>query len=145
MTFPTNTTRNQHLCMLLKPGFKVIEKRDKYYLEKDTVENSRGERLFARGPAFVLVETPGGYQFWVGVTHQKSKSGNSVDVTKWRIRECARTHQILKELEHSGKGNGDVLFMGDMNDELGYQEFEQEAGGDAIATLVGPKEDGLVL
>src|SRR4051812_18775050 len=146
IVFPTNSERHQQLGLMLKPGFKVVERRDQYYLEKDPGGgNERGDRLFARGPAFCLVQSPGGYQFWVGVTHQKSKSGNSVDVTKWRIRECARTHQILKELEHSGKGNGDVLFMGDMNDELGYQEFEQEAGGDAIAALVGPKEDGLVL
>jgi endonuclease/exonuclease/phosphatase family metal-dependent hydrolase len=146
IVFPTNTERHQSLALMMKPGWKVLERRDQYYLEKDPGGgNERGDRLFARGPAFCLVQSPGGYQFWVGVTHQKSKSGNSVDVTKWRIRECARTHQILKELEHSGKGNGDVLFMGDMNDELGYQEFEQEAGGDAIAALVGPKEDGLVL
>jgi endonuclease/exonuclease/phosphatase family metal-dependent hydrolase len=104
MTFPTNTTRNQHLCMLLKPGFKVIEKRDQYYLEKDTAPNTRGERLFARGPAFVLVQTPGGYRFWA-----------------------------------------DVMLLGDMNDDAGLDEFEKEAGADAIATLVGPKQDGFVL
>lgn len=73
ITFPTNTDRDQHLNMLLKPGFKVLKQNDKYHLEKDTVPNDRGDKLFARGPAFVLVETPSGYKFWVGTTHQKSK------------------------------------------------------------------------
>lgn len=73
ITFPTNTDRDQHLNLLLKPGFKVLKKSDQWHLEKDPVENDRGNRLFARGPAFVLVETPSGYRFWVGTTHQKSK------------------------------------------------------------------------
>jgi endonuclease/exonuclease/phosphatase family metal-dependent hydrolase len=72
--FPSNTgDRNQHLNMLIKPGFKVLQKKDQYYLEKDPTPNSRGDKLFARGPSFVLVQSPGGYKFWVGVTHQKSK------------------------------------------------------------------------
>jgi hypothetical protein len=71
--FPSNTDRDQHLNMLLKPGFKVLERRDKYHQEKDTIPNERGDRLFARGPAFALVQAPGGYKMWVGVTHQKSK------------------------------------------------------------------------
>jgi endonuclease/exonuclease/phosphatase family metal-dependent hydrolase len=37
------------------------------------------------------------------------------------------------------------MLLGDMNDEWGLQEFEQEAGGDVIAALVGPESDGLVL
>ena len=74
----------------------------------------------------------------------KSKSGNSVDVTKWRLREAKRTHEIMMELEKVAPG-GDVMLVGDMNDELGLQEFEQEAGGDAIATLVGPENDGVIL
>jgi hypothetical protein len=100
--FPSNTDRDQHLCMLLKPGFKVIERRDKFHLEKDSVKNERGDLLFARGPAFALVQTPGGYRLWVGVTHQKSKSDNSVKVTEWRNREAKRTHEIMKELERTG-------------------------------------------
>src|SRR5438477_6338918 len=144
IVFPTNTERHQTLGMMLKPNFKVLEKKDQYYLEPDPVGNERGNRLFARGPSFVLVQSPGGYKFWVGVTHMKSKSGNSVDVTKWRLREAKRTHEIIKELEKIAPG-GDVMLVGDMNDELGYQEFEQEAGGDAIATLVGPPDDGLAL
>src|ERR1700733_8648195 len=31
--FPTNTERDQNLCMLAKPGFKVLETRDDYYKE----------------------------------------------------------------------------------------------------------------
>jgi endonuclease/exonuclease/phosphatase family metal-dependent hydrolase len=147
IVFPTNTERHQTLALMLKPGFKIVEKRDQYYQEPDPVGNERGQRLFARGPAFCLVQSPGGYKFWVGVTHQKSKSGNSVDVTKWRLRESKRTHEIIKELEQLGpaKGNGDVMLLGDMNDELGFQQYEQEAGGDAVATLVGAPEDGFVL
>jgi len=145
IVFPTNTERHQTLGMMLKPGFKVLEKKDQYYLEPDPAgANERGNRLFARGPSFVLVQTPGGYKFWLGLTHMKSKSGNSVDVTKWRLREAKRTHEILMELEKIAPG-GDVMFVGDMNDELGFQEYEQEAGGDAIATLVGPQDDGLIL
>ena len=52
---------------------KILERRDQYYLEKDPVPNARGDRLFARGPSFLKVKSPGGYEFWVGVTHQKSK------------------------------------------------------------------------
>lgn len=143
LVFPTNTTRDQNLCMLLKPGFKVLERRDQYYLEPDTVGNDRGERLFARGPAFALVQSPSGYQFWVGTTHQKSKGGNNVEVTKWRNREAKRTNDIMAEL--SKRGTVDLVLLGDMNDELGMQEFEQEAGGDTITTLVGPPENGMVL
>lgn len=144
IVFPTNSDRHQQLAMMLKPGFKVIEKKDQYYLEKDPGGgNERGDRLFARGPSFCKVQTPSGYEFWVGVTHMKSKHGNSVDVTKWRLREATRTHQIIKELEAAGPK--DVMLLGDCNDELGMQEFEQEAGGDSIGTLVGPESDGLTL
>ena len=153
--FPTNTgARAQNIGLIAKPGFKVIKTMDQYYLEKDTVQKTfatgerNGEagsenRLFARGPAFVLLESPDGKQFWVGVNHEKSKSGNTLDVTKWRNREATRVHQIIKELEATGPA--DVVFGGDLNDELGMQEFEQEAGGDSIALIQGPPEDGVVL
>src|SRR5687768_5038079 len=36
--FPTNTgPRNQHLNLLLKPGFKVLKRNDQYHLEKNPV------------------------------------------------------------------------------------------------------------
>lgn len=145
LVFPTNSDREQHLGMLLKPGFKVVERRDQYHREKDAVPNEYGDRLFARGPAFCLVETPGGYRVWVGVTHQKSKSGNSVEVTAWRNREAARTHEIMRELERQGPD--DVILLGDMNDEIGPDEFEADpkSGGDTVATLVGPAENGFLL
>jgi endonuclease/exonuclease/phosphatase family metal-dependent hydrolase len=143
IVFPSNTDRNQHLGLLLKPGFKVIERRDRYHLEKDPVKKDLTDRLFARGPAFVLVQTPGGYRLWVGVTHQKSKSDNSVDVTQWRNREARRTHEIMRELAKAG--SDDVILLGDMNDELGVGEFEAEGGGDTIANLVGPAEHQFVL
>src|SRR5215218_2200289 len=67
ITFPSNTDRHQNLCLLMKPGFKILRREDKFYQEPDTAKNDRGYRLFARGPAFVLVQAPGGYKFWVGV------------------------------------------------------------------------------
>ncbi|HTL27654.1 MAG TPA: endonuclease/exonuclease/phosphatase family protein [Tepidisphaeraceae bacterium] len=143
IVFKNNSERHQNVAMMLKPNFKVIEKKDQYYLENDSVKNERGDRLFARGPAFCLIESPSGYRFWVGVTHQKSKSGNNVEVTQWRNREAKRTHEIMLELQKQGPT--DVMLMGDMNDEFGIQEFEGEGGGDVITNLVGPKEDGLIL
>ncbi len=143
IVFPTNTTREQNLCMLIKPGFKVIERKDRYREEPDPAANERGERLFARGPAFVLLQSPGGYRLWVGTNHQKSKSDNSVEVTQWRNREAKRTHEIIRELEKTGPE--DVIFLGDMNDELGIQQYEQDGGGDTIANIVGPPQDGIIL
>jgi hypothetical protein len=141
--FPTNTERDQNLCMLAKPGFKVLETRDDYYKEPDTISNERGNRLFARGPAFVLIQSPGGYKFWIGTNHQKSKFDNNITNTQWRNREAKRTHQIIKEIEKIGPG--DVVFLGDMNDELGIQQYEEKGGGDVIANLIGSPEDGLIL
>ena len=106
--FPSNTgERAQNVGMIAKPGFKVLKVMDQYYLEKDSqpkpfaTAERNGEagsenRLFARGPSFVLFESPGGKQFWVGVNHQKSKSGNSLDVTKWR----AGCHQMARSRGH---------------------------------------------
>lgn len=145
--FPGNTGRAQFTGVLMKPGFEILETRDQYYKEKDTVpkdflkvegaepsEAEKENRLFARGPTFLKVKTPGGYVFWMGTNHQKSKSGNNVDVTAWRNREAKRTHEIIVDLAKDGS---DVVFAGDMNDELGIQEFELQAGGDVIENLVG--------
>src|SRR5439155_13874166 len=111
ITFPTNTDRHQNLDLLMKKDFKILERRDQYYLEPDPAGgNVRGNRLFARGPAFVKVQTPGGYVLWVGVTHMKSKNYGAdaastgseadvrkrrVEITQWRNREAVRTHQII--------------------------------------------------
>src|SRR5205085_1963142 len=46
LVLPTNTDRHQNLCILIKDGFKILDKKDKYYLEKDPVGNERGNRLF---------------------------------------------------------------------------------------------------
>jgi hypothetical protein len=165
LVFPNNSGRVQNLCLLAKPGFKIVQKADKYYMDPDPAGgNERGARLFARGPAFVKVRSPGGYLFWVGVTHQKSKNvgapppgggagaGNAdaadtkakqLEATNWRLREATRTHQIIKELEQAGPP--DVMLLGDMNDDVGMDAAEKAAGADAIATLVGPVADGLVL
>ncbi|MBC7783642.1 MAG: hypothetical protein H7144_07360 [Burkholderiales bacterium] len=162
IVFTTNSTRGQETGILLKDGFKILETRDQYHKEIDTVAKDfllttqpadktaeqseeqvavlKENRLFARGPALVLIQTPGGYKFWVGTNHQKSKSGNSVPVSAWRLREAKRQHEILKEIAATGD---DVVFGGDMNDELGMQEFEQQAGGDSIAHIVGT--DGEVI
>lgn len=154
IVFPNNSGghRVQNVAMMLKPGFKVLEKRDQYYLEKDPVDKSdipnlskeMTERLFARGPAFVKIQSPGGNVFWVGTNHLKSKSGNSGPVTAWRNREAVRIHQIQKDI--AAEGIRDVLFLGDCNDENGTdREFERDHGGDTIANLIGPPEDGYVL
>ena len=152
IVFATNTDRHQTLCLLMKKGYQVLDRKDKYYLEPDPVGNSRGGRLFARGPAFVKVRTPSGYVLWVGVTHMKSKNTGgeggdpkqaAIDATKWRNREAARTQQIIKELEAAGPK--DVILLGDMNDAIGLDEAERSGGGDAIMNLVGPDKDGLLL
>jgi endonuclease/exonuclease/phosphatase family metal-dependent hydrolase len=143
IVFPTNTDRNQHLGLLAKKGFKVVEKKDQYYQEKDSTQNERGDKLFARGPAFAKIQTPSGYQCWVGVNHQKSKAKNSADATAWRNREAKRTHDIILDLSKTGPD--DVIFLGDMNDTLGLDEYEDKAGGDTITNLVGPEQDGLFL
>ncbi len=142
--FPGNSTRVQTLGILIKPGFTIVENADQYFQEPDPNDlNPGSDLLFARGPAFVLIEAPGGYRFWVGTTHQKSKSGNSVEATQWRAGEAAATHAIMQELRNQGPL--DVILLGDMNDEAGIQEFEAEAGGDVMATLVGPPAAGLLL
>ena len=139
MTLPSNTDRDQHLCMLLKPGFKILAATDQYHHEPDPAGgNARGDAAVRARAGFCLVQSPGGYKFWVGTTHQKSKNpgidadgergDNSPEVmaqrvedTKWRNRE-ARTHEIMKELEKAGPS--DVILLGDMNDDLGMDEVE---------------------
>ncbi len=157
IVFPSNTERDQYVAMMIKPGFKIIDKKDQYYKEKDSVAKhivtkSRGEPervedspfLFARGPAFVLLESPGGFRFWVGTNHMKSKYGNGPEVTQWRNREAKRIHEIMVELSKAGPS--DLVFLGDTNDEYGLDgEFEKENGGDSIANLLGPESDGFVL
>jgi endonuclease/exonuclease/phosphatase family metal-dependent hydrolase len=143
VVFPSNTEREQHLSILLRPGFKIVDRKDQYHLEPDTVPNAYGDKLFARGPAFVLVESPGGYRFWVGTNHMKSKRDNTVENTAWRNREAKRTHEIIRELQQAGPD--DVVFLGDMNDEPGLQQFEQEGGGDTIANLLGDPARGFIL
>jgi endonuclease/exonuclease/phosphatase family metal-dependent hydrolase len=142
--FPSNTNRGQTIGILMKPGFKVLETRDQYHLEPDTDDvNPETDRLFARGPAFVLVESPAGNRFWVGTNHMKSKGGNSVDVTRWRNAEAVRTHQIIHELK--SQQTPLVVFGGDFNDEVGIQEFEAEGGGSSVENLVGTGDAMLVL
>jgi endonuclease/exonuclease/phosphatase family metal-dependent hydrolase len=145
IVFPSNTQYHQTVDLLLKPGFKILDRRDQYFKEPDTAHNARGSYLFARGPAFLLVQAPTGYTFWVGATHQKSKSKNSLESTQWRNREAKRTHEILKEIEHTD--HHDVVLLGDMNDDLGLDEYESkpDSGGDSISLLVGPPSDGFVL
>ncbi len=138
--FATNTGRIQNTAIFLKPGFSVVEIREAYHLEPDKDDvNPLTDLLFARGPAFVRIKSPGGKEFWVGTNHFKSKSGNSVEVTKWRNAESKRANEIIKEIA-STSGVADVVFLGDINDELGNQEFELEAGGSG-ADLLG---EGLV-
>ena len=136
--------RAQTVAILARPGFKVVEVREDYHKMPDEGDlNPRSDFLFARGPAFVLIEAPGGVRFWVGTTHQKSKSGNDAAVTRWRNAEAAATHQIMRGLRKAGPQQ--VILMGDMNDELHVQPYEVEGGGDVMATLAGPPENGFLL
>lgn len=169
--FNSNSGHHQNLDLLMKKGFKILERKDKYYLEPDPIGNERGERLFARGPVFIKVKSPGGYVFWFGLTHMKSKgvfTGGSdasdpsnpsatpttkispaelkqkrIDAAKWRAREAARTHEIMKELV--AQGPKDLILVGDMNDSVGLDDIEPEGGGDSIAILAGPPADGFYL
>ena len=84
---------------------------------------------------------PSGYRFWVGVTHQKSKSDNSVEVTAGAtVRRSAPTRSCAIE-----GGPDDVILLGDMNDELGAEFETTESGGDTIAQPRRPAADGFVL
>jgi endonuclease/exonuclease/phosphatase family metal-dependent hydrolase len=151
--FPVNVP-GQWLGLLAKPGYKVLEVRAKYYLDKDPVDDPAirsykrrenlmpGNRLFSRGPAFVKFRTPGGSELWVGVTHVKSKYGNSPAVTRWRIRELERTREICGELAGED-GENMVVMLGDFNDSFGKDRIEKEVGADAVATMVsgeGPEK-----
>lgn len=135
--FKTNTDRVQNTAILLKPGFKVLEFRENYHEEPDSGDvNPEFDKLFARGPAFALVEAPNGTKFWVGTNHAKSKAGqNGVAVTKWRNAEAVRTNAIINELRKAGPAQ--VFFAGDMNDELGMDQYEKEVGVSAIEQIVG--------
>src|SRR6478672_9989402 len=35
IVFPSNSERHQSLAIMLKPGFKIVDRKDQYYLEKD--------------------------------------------------------------------------------------------------------------
>ena len=154
--FPGNSGRGQSVGIIAKPGFKVLKVLEDFYTQPDTVAKdwlkadpeeqkvADGNKLFARGPGFVLFQSPGGNSFWVGVNHEKSKHGNSLDVAKWRSREAIAVHKIIMDVQAMGPTK-DVVFGGDMNDEYGLQEFEQEAGGDSIQLIMGPPADGITL
>jgi len=137
--FPTNSTRGQTLGILLAEGFELVEVRDGYHKMPDESDlNPRSDFLFARGPGFALVEAPSGERFWVGTTHQKSKGGNSVEVARWRAAEASATHEIMLDL--AAEGPEAVYLLGDMNDEIGIQEFEIR-GGEATSHLLGTDDD----
>lgn len=124
-------TEGQYLCMLIKPGFRVLQER----VYKDDKDPVSGRMLFSRGPAFVLLETPKGRRIWIGTTHAKSKSDNSRSVTEWRIREMLRTRQICKELLEEGQTTY-LLIGGDFNDDFGMDSFERSVGEDAVAVML---------
>jgi ribosomal protein S18 acetylase RimI-like enzyme len=88
--FPSNSGRNQEIGILLKPGFEVLETKADYYKEKDTESKAflqkagddpesmspavKENRLFARGPAFVKIKSPGGYVFWAARTTTRARA-----------------------------------------------------------------------
>jgi endonuclease/exonuclease/phosphatase family metal-dependent hydrolase len=124
-------TEGQYLCMLIKPGFRVVQER----VFKEDIDAVSGKLLFSRGPAFVLLETPKGRRIWIGTTHAKSKADNSKSVTEWRIREMVRTRQICGQL--LSEGQTDFLLMGgDFNDDFGLDSYEKSVGQDGAAVMV---------
>lgn len=170
MVFPTNTDRGQNLAMFLKKGFRLIKFEANYHLERDPdAAADSNQRLFARGPAFALIESPSGYRFWCGTTHQKSKATGAIpdlpntlegqdwekvkldektqekkiEATKWRNKEARRTNAIINELKKVGPA--DVMLVGDMNDDYGLNRFDAEGGGDTIAILLGEGDNALTL
>jgi exonuclease III len=143
----TSNTDGQFLGIMAKAGFEPQQVKE-YYLDKDPLQDKRitndkeelnsseGEnRLFCRGPGFVLFKTSKGNQVWVGTTHSKSKSGNSKAVTEWRIRELERTRQICGELIKAGPSKRLVL-LGDFNDDFGMDNYEKGLGIDAVETML---------
>lgn len=150
--FETNSP-GQHVAIMAKPGFEVLEVRDQVYLETDPVKDDSLDyakrdygglelnRLFPRGPGFVKFRTPGGQVIWVGATHVKSKGGNSRAVTAWRIREVQRTRDIVLELASQPDVDG-VIMLGDFNDDFGQDRYEEQAGADAVATMLAPQPNG---
>ncbi len=142
--FKSNDERGQNIAILVKPGFKVLEYKEDFHNIPDTHDvNPISDKLFARGPAFALIEAANGAKFWVGVNHAKSKSGNSVPVSKWRLAEAQKTNEIIAGIRKSGPR--EVVFLGDLNDELGIQEFEKDAGGSSIEAIAGSGENQLTI
>lgn len=146
--FPGNTGRDQYVGIMVKKGFKVLEVREDYFnIPKPQGVVTRGDKLFARGPGFVLIETPGGHRFWVGTNHQKSKALSDdethIEVAQWRLAEAKKTNQIINDLKQEGPP--EVYFAGDMNDELGLQRYEEEAGGSAVEAIGGEGDNALTI
>lgn len=145
----TSNTEGQYLGIMAKAGYQAIQVKE-YYQDQDTVRDNRisnsketynkeGEnKLFCRGPGFVLFKTPGGNSLWVGTTHSKSKSGNSKAVTEWRIRELERTREICEELIKAGT-TPYVIILGDFNDSYGQDNYEKSIGRDAVAVMAEGK------
>ena len=134
---PSNTTREQHLTLMLRPGYEVLETVTLADVEDVDDLNDREDsdgKLFARGAGFVKLRTPGGDVLWLANTHQKSKGGNNALVTQWRNREASLTRDKALELDAQEDTLG-VLIVGDLNDQLGVQEFELEGGGDVIENM----------
>lgn len=146
---PSNTSRVQHLAVMAKKGFTPIEIRS-YANDRDPVDDPKlrglkksagleeGNKLFSRGPSFVLFETPGGNRIWVGTTHTKSKYRNSEAVTKLRIRETQRTREICGELIKEGKTPW-LYIGGDFNDTFEKDDHEKKIGQDAISQMLAGK------
>jgi endonuclease/exonuclease/phosphatase family metal-dependent hydrolase len=147
-------TDGQYLGVLGDKELEILDIRQ-YYQDRDPVDDSAvrrfkedaegntTNRLFCRGPGFVLFQTKNGTKFWVGNTHIKSKSGNSHPVTKWRVRQIERIREICFELlaeAHTDK----LIMLGDFNDDVGMDRFEESLGIDAV-TQMKIEQDGIKL
>jgi endonuclease/exonuclease/phosphatase family metal-dependent hydrolase len=140
-------TDGQYLGFIVRKSWRVKDFREYIDIKDPVSDNSlrsfkdrEGHEffdfLFSRGPAFVLVESPGGTSFWVGCTHVKSKYGNNEAVTRWRLREIDKTRQICSELLAEGKTDK-LVILGDFNDTIGMDKYENIVGADVVLRMTG--------
>ena len=124
---------SQTLAMMAKKGFEPV-KIDEYYQMKDAEYRDGTNPLFGRGPAFVKFKTPAGNMLWVGTTHPKSKSGDSVNIVKWRGRQVDALRSFCESYLEAGDKY--VILQGDFNDSFGMDNNENKAGLDAVAQML---------
>lgn len=134
--FKGNSTSQQNLAMLAKPGFNA-ESVDDYYKDTDPADSSGKKLLFSRGPAFVTFITPAHNRIIIGLTHIKSKAGDNAPMVLRRVRQITRLREIC---EHYIETNTYVAVLGDFNDSFGKDNNEVKADTDALAEALAGKK-----